>query len=103
MATNDSISKETLAQICKALRGIALQARSITHLTIAVEDSATGADGIEIVSANCTSIDALANQIGYLADVCLGKIDETAATTGAESWFGITLNGVTQAGGNHHG
>lgn len=62
MATNDSISKETLDQICKALRGIALQARSITHLTIAAEDSATGAEGIEIVSANCVSIDRRASR-----------------------------------------
>jgi hypothetical protein len=104
MATNNCISEEVLEQISHALQGILLHATAIPYLVIAAEDSAAGADEIKKISASCSSIDALANQIGYLADACLERIDKTASTgMGTGHWFGISLNHAIKTEDMHHG
>lgn len=103
MATNDSISKETLEQIEKALRGIVSHAMSIRQLVIPIEDSAAGADDVAVVSANCGAVAALANQIGYLADVCAGRIaGNVTSMFDLEYWFGISLNVLAKQKGVNH-
>lgn len=97
MATKDSISKETLEQIEKALAGIVSHAMSIRHLVIPIEDSAAGADDVIAVSANCGAVAALANQIGFLAEACGGRISGDASSGfNADYWFGISFKDVAK-------
>lgn len=88
MSTKDSISKETFEQIEMALARIISSAMSIRHLVIPIEDSAAGANDITAVSANCGAVEALANQIGFLADLCAARIEgKTTPSLDAEYWF----------------
>lgn len=90
MATNDFISKETLDQIEMTLNRIMSSAMSIRQLVIPIEDSAAGASEMAVVSANCGAVEALANQIRFLADLCAARIEgKTTPSLDAEYWFKV--------------
>lgn len=100
MTTNNSISKETLEQIEMALTRIVSSAMSIRHLVIPIEDSAAGANDIAVVSANCGAVEALANQIGFLADLCAARIEGKATPMlDAEYWFKTQLSSASELEG----